>query len=257
MKTLCIFTILVALVCTSWAEQRLDLPPGIGSAQELANVLANEPESARFESVPSDTVTTGSFGSGSSKDNDPEREAAEAEFDGQIAELEKNLKRIHQAMKESEECARRFNEQKAELRSLEEQKEHLEKEKEKKILEDKLTKQMKDLSEINRMSRSLRTKFAELKRTQELIKTRMSGTRSSLSQLDADDDVDADEVKQDAANIASDVDEMHKQQNKILEREHSTNSRYVKDTLSHAGKASDKERKNLEKHAAKHAEKHK
>ena len=40
------------------------------------------------------------------------------------------------------------------------------------------------VQEINRMSRSLRGKFDELKRTQEMIKSRMSGTRASLNQLD-------------------------------------------------------------------------
>jgi len=174
-----------------------------------------------------------------------------SEFEPQIQELTKNLKKIQQAIKESEECARRLTEQKAELRSLEEQKEHLEKEKEKKILEDKLTKQMKDLAEINRMSRSLRAKFADLKRTQELIQTRMSGTRSSLSQLDADDEVDPQDIKDNAANIVTDVDQLHQAEAKILARSHVAATRAVKQSLKNANKAHDREQKNLEKEAKK------
>lgn len=248
--------VLAAIVCSCLAEERMQLPPGFESPQELVNVLANEPEAAqnaRFASAPSDVITfkdSGASSTGYTAPNaapDAEREAAESEFDPQIEEITKNVNQIKTAIKESEECARRLTEQKAELRSLEEQKEHLEKEKEKKILEDKLTKQMKDLSEINRMSRSLRTKFQELKRTQELIKTRMSGTRSSLSQLDADDDVDANEVKDNAKNIAADVEALHQAQARLLTRSHQNSVRAVKQTLQNANQANDREQKTIQK----------
>jgi len=224
----------------------------------LVNILANEPAAAanvRFASTgaTNDVITFKDSGSSStsgiSSANDPEREAAESEFDPQLGEIDKNIKTLRESMKESEECARRLTEQKAELRSLEEQKEHLEKEKEKKILEDKLQKQMKDLAEINRMSRSLRTKFSELKRTQELIKARLGGTRQSLSQLDADEEVDADEVKDNAKSIVSEVDAMHRAQSKILGRSHKTSSNAVKTSLNNANQAHQREKKAIEKEA--------
>ena len=174
------------------------------SPDELAALLANEPNDApRFaERLPATgtitfgggcgTVTnpcatmadTSSSSSSSGPAVNPEIEEIKSEFEGQIEELKKNIKKLQIAMKETEACARQLKEQKVQLRTYEEQKDHLEKEREKAILEAKLRKQMRDLQEINRMSRSLRGKFDELKRTQEMIKSRMSGTRASLNQLD-------------------------------------------------------------------------
>lgn len=129
------------------------------------------------------TVSFGGQGAAAQQSN-PEIDEINSEFEGQIEEIKKNIKAVRAAMKESEECARQLREQKVQERTLEEQLEHLEKQREKQILEAKLRKQMHDLQEINRMSRSLRAKFDELKRTQNMIKARMSGTRSSLNQLD-------------------------------------------------------------------------
>jgi DNA repair exonuclease SbcCD ATPase subunit len=244
MKTGLVIVLLLALTCCSSARQE-ELPSN--SPQDIANIFASEPEAARNIRFAAATEGVSAEAQGQP---DPERDAADAEFGPQIDEITKNIKRIQASIKESEEIAHRLTEQKAELRALEEQKEHLEKEKEKKILEEKLQKQMKDLSEINRMSRSLRTKFSELKRTQELIKTRMSGTRSSLSQLEADDDVDADEVKENAVNIAAEVEDMNKSQSKILDRAQKKSSKAVKQTLKNANAAHDRERKALAKQAA-------
>lgn len=171
-----------------------ELPPGFNSPNEVASVLADEPssaKSARFaEAAPaaastgSDTITFQATGSSGGKSTDVATQMASAQFDGQIEQVKMSIKRVRQAIKVSEAACRRKTEQKAELRNLLDQKTHLEKEKDKKILEHKLTKQMKDLSEISRMSRALRLKFSELKRTQMLIRTKMKGTKSALGQID-------------------------------------------------------------------------
>jgi len=255
MNSILFALVIVAFACTCQAEERMELPPGFNSPQELVNILANEPAAAanaRFATANSgsDVITFKDNGGGNGMGmgepgsvDDSENEAADSEFDPQLGEIDKNIRSLRVSMKESEHCARRLTEQKAELRSLEEQKEHLEKEKEKKILEDKLQKQMNDLTEINRMSRSLRTKFSELKRTQELIRARLSGTRSSLNQLDHDDDVDESDVKDNAKSIISEVDAMHRAQAKILDRIHKTNSNAVKKSLDNANRAHEREKK--------------
>jgi division protein CdvB (Snf7/Vps24/ESCRT-III family) len=94
---------------------------------------------------------------------------------------------------------------------------------------------MKDLSEINRMSRSLRTKFSELKHTQKLIKTKMSGTRNSLQQLDSDGvDGTGSEIGEGADAIGAEVDAMQKAQSEMLAREHHKNTQAVKGTVKKA-----------------------
>lgn len=243
--------VIVALVfCVSTAvslkeKETHDLPPGYSSASELAQVLENEPTAAqqvRFVAtgagLPGDTVTfrdsSSSFtpGVGSSTPTDPQIDEINAEYDGQIEDVKKQVKALRVAIKESEQCARHLTEQRAQLQSLDEQKEHLEKEKEKAILEAKLQKQMKDLAEINHMSRSLRTKFAELKRTQQLIKTRMTGTRSSLNQLDEmDTAVDLSGLTDTGNKLGADVDAMHAAQKRILDGAHKTGSTQVKQTV--------------------------
>merc|ERR1712072_1313609 len=121
--------------------------------------------------APSDTIT---FKDGGAVDAAVSGSEVSSEFDAQIEEVKRDIKRLKEGIKESEAAARRLREQKAQLRALFDKMQHLEKEKEKKILESKLNKQMKDLEEINRMSRALRTKFNELKRTQGLIKTKIT-----------------------------------------------------------------------------------
>jgi len=239
----------IALVfCVCWTSSvSVQLPPGYNSATELATVLANEPDAARFAaaSFGSDTITfkDDSVGGGSDRaykrppSGDEENDADVAEFDAQIEQINQDLKKLREAIKESEECARRLSEQQAEVRSLQEQRDHLEKEKEKRILQAKLEKQMRDLAEINRMSRSLRTKFSELKHTQKLIKTKMTGTRSSLSQLDADSEpLDASTLNEAAENIGQEVDAMQKAQQDLLARSHSRNTKTVKNTITTANK---------------------
>jgi len=242
-----LFVVLVSCVCWAGANG-VKLPPGYNSANELATVLANEPDAARFAqaSFGGDTITFkddsagGGGGGGGFKRRlpaDEENDADVAEFDGQIEQINNDLKKLKEAIKESEECARRLSEQQAEVRSLQEQRDHLEKEKEKRILQAKLEKQMRDLSEINRMSRSLRTKFSELKHTQKLIKTKMTGTRSSLSQLDADSEpLDASALSEAAENIGQEVDAMQKAQQELLARSHSRNTKTVRSTITTANK---------------------
>jgi DNA repair exonuclease SbcCD ATPase subunit len=207
--------------------------------------LANEPEAARFAqtNLGSDTITfkddsdSGSAPSSRSTGSNDESDADVAEFDAQLDQIKNDMKKLKEAIKESEECARRLSEQQAEMRSLAEQKEHLEKEKEKRILQSKLEKQMRDLAEINRMSRSLRTKFSELKHTQKLIKTKMTGTRSSLSQLDADTEpFDQNALNEAAENIGSEVDAMQKAQQDLLQRAHARNTQTVKSNIAAANK---------------------
>lgn len=226
--------LLLAVLCVSnvaLASQD-ELPPGYNSADELASVLSSEPESARFaEQLPSgcgaspcgaDTVTF-TDAAGSSSASAPKftgEDDETAEFDAQIEQVKQDIKKLKENIKESEECARRLKEQQAEYRSLNEQVEHLQREKEKKILQNKLEKQMKDLSEINRMSRALRSKFQELKRTQNLIKTKMTGTRTTLQQLDneAEGDADTDDIADKADQLGADLDAMHSKQLKVLQK---------------------------------------
>jgi len=239
--------IAVALIasCATATNSREELPPGFNSATDLASVLANEPDSARdarFAQVSgADTITfkddnAGPYSEYNSRRREKDEEDADtAEFDSQIEQINQDLKKLWEAIRESEECARRLTEQQAEVRSLNEQKEHLEKEKEKRILQTKLEKQMKDLSEINRMSRALRTKFSELKHTQKLIKTKMSGTRSSLNQLDADSEpLSSTDLSEAADDLGSEVDAMQKAQASILAKAHSKNSKAVRSTITTA-----------------------
>jgi len=234
--------VLLSVVCAS----AIQLPPGFNSASDLATVLANEPEAARFAqtSLGGDTITFKDEGDSHSShhhqqhsENNDESDADVAEFDSQIEALVGDIKKVKEAVKESEECAKRVAEQQAELRGLVEQKEHLEKEKEKKILQTKLEKQMKDLTEINRMSRSLRTKFSELKHTQKLIRTKMAGTRSSLGQLDSDTEpLTNTQLNEAADNIGAEIDAMHKAQADVLAKSHKANKQKVHGTVDFANK---------------------
>jgi len=242
--------IAVALVasCATATSSREELPPGFNSATDLASVLANEPDSARdarFAQVSgiggADTITfkddnSAPYSEYNARRREKDEEDADTgEFDSQIQQINQDLKKLREAIRESEECARRLTEQQAEVRSLNEQKEHLEKEKEKRILQTKLEKQMKDLAEINRMSRALRTKFSELKHTQKLIKTKMSGTRSSLNQLDADSEpLSSTDLSEAADDLGSEVDAMQKAQAAILAKAHSKNSKAVRGTITTA-----------------------
>jgi DNA repair exonuclease SbcCD ATPase subunit len=235
-----VLIVLLSCVCASAVK----LPPGFNSAGDLATVLANEPDAARFASASygSDSITfkddaPAASSGGAKSTGDDESDADVAEFDSQIEAIVGDIKKIKEAVKESEECAKRVAEQQAELRGLIEQKEHLEKEKEKKILQTKLEKQMKDLGEINRMSRALRTKFSELKHTQKLIKTKMAGTRSSLGQLDSDTEPLSDSQLNEAAeNIGAELDAMHKAQGDVLSKAHKTNAGHVRGVVQTANK---------------------
>ena len=223
--------LLLAVLAVAHVVVAEELPPGYSSADELASVLSSEPDSARFaEQLPggcgnacgSDTVTftDAAGGSAAAAPKYTGEDDETAEFDAQIQQVKQDMKKLKDNIKESEECARRLKEQQAEFRSLEEQIEHLQREKEKKILQNKLEKQMKDLSEINRMSRALRGKFQELKRTQNLIKTKMTGTRTTLQQLDneVEGDKDTEDINDKADQLGADLDTMHAKQLKVLQK---------------------------------------
>jgi len=243
---LVLFVICLTFVSASAVEDedREELPPGFSSANELAQVLANEPASAaenRFAQTQSsgDAISFRDSGSGSSPSSYGSDDSSDddAEYDAQISQVDQDIKKIRAQIKESQECARRLTEQQSELRSLQEQRDHLEKEKERHQLQMKLDRQMRDLAEINRMSRALRNKFTELKRTQQLIKTKLTGTRTSLNQLDAEPDVSYADLNKDKNEIASEIDTMQAAEQALLARSHTANTKEVKSALQQANQA--------------------
>jgi len=238
MKVLVIF----ALICTfATAIRNTDF-----STDDAAKVLADEPaaSSNRFAEVRNDVITfrEGSASSSAGAGVGGGADGEDSEFDGQIAQVEEDIKRLKAQMKETHECARRLPEQKAEYRALAEQRDNLQKEKEKHVLQEKLDKQMKDLSEINRMSRALRNKFTELKRTQHMIKSKLSGTKSTLNQLDANPDLSTDDVNESTKDIIAEVNQMQKAQSSILDTAHSKISKDVKKEISNANSVNAKGR---------------
>jgi len=216
----------------------IQLPPGFNSANDIASVLAAEPESAkesRFAEVTGADTVAFKDASVAAAPPTVDDDEGNAEYDAQIEQIDADIKKLKENIAESEECARRLNEQNGELRSLQDQKDHVEKEKEKRILQLKLEKQMRDLEEINKMSRSLRQKFAELKRTQKVIQTRMTGTRTSLSQLENEDDGTTVENLNDHSNaLGQEIQSMQSTQEKILANAHVQAVKDVKNNLAQA-----------------------
>jgi len=248
-------------LCLALVVADTDLPPNFSSANDLASVLANEPAAAnaRFAETASTDVITfrddsnspGCSGGSCSQGEAPSSSNSEeddGEFDSQIGQVEEDIKRLKEQIKDSEECARRLTEQKGELDSLVEQREHLQKEKEKTILQKKMDKQMRDLAEINKMSKYLRQKFGELKHTQQLIKSRLTGTRSSLKELDSDSEINMSDIKDAPDAIGSEVDAMQKAQSAILKHTHEMNSKQVRDTIKLDDKINLEQRARSEKH---------
>jgi len=235
MKITLVFAVLCGL-CTFAVAIR---DPDFNAANDIAQVLASEPAAAssRFAEVhtAADVITfrddSKSEGSSSSSLSDS---GEDSEFDGQIAQVQEDIKRVKASIKETQECAHRLTEQQAQLRSLVEQRDNIQKEKEKTILQAKLDKQMRDLSEINRMSRALRNKFTELKRTQQMIKQKLTGTKSSLNQLDANPDLTTDDINESTKDIVSEVDAMHKAQSTILDSAHSSSHKTLKTEITNA-----------------------
>jgi len=168
-----------------------------------------------------------------SSDADP------SEFDGKIEQTTNQLKQLDNELKEAEECARRVTELRAQKRDLQENLDNWQKEKEKAILEQKLAQQMQDLNQVASMSRDLRGKYNELKRTQDLIRSRLTGTRTSLSQLEGDTDSDPNVIVDDGQQIAAEMDAMHKAQAQILSASHFKNVEAVKQQLEAAKRAHD------------------
>jgi DNA repair exonuclease SbcCD ATPase subunit len=200
----------------------------------VASVLNDDTVGSNVRFAEANSITFSGSGSAAPAAADAQLDEISGEFDGQIEDLKKKLRTATAELKETEKVARKLPEIKAQIRQLEEQKEHLEKEKEKAILEAKLQKQMKDLAEINRMSRSLRTKFSELKRTQQLIKTRMTGTRSSLNQLENEPPLDLGAIKDAANRLGKEMDAMHAAQSRILTGTHKDAANEVKATIKNA-----------------------
>jgi len=229
MKLVCI---LLLVLCAAIVAAETDLP----STSELSSLLSNEPIAARFAERPTESDFV-SFSDGSSSSS-PESGSSsssnggeEGEFDAEISQVEEDIKKLKEQIKESEEYARRLTEQKAEMETLIQQKERLEKEKEKNILERKVRKQMKDLSEINKMSHGLRKKFMELKHTQDLIKHRLMGTKISLKELEGDSDVTTEEMHTETDQIGKEIERMQKAQTDILKRTHERNSQAVRSAI--------------------------
>jgi len=238
MKAIVIF----ALICTlATAIRNTDF-----SADDAAKVLADEPAAAssRFAETHNsgDMITFREGSSPSAGSGAFGADGEDSEFDGQIAQVEEDIKRLKLQIKETQQCAHRLPEQKAEYRALSEQRDNLQKEKEKQILQAKLDKQMKDLSEINRMSRALRSKFSELKHTQQMIKSKLSGTKSSLNQLDANPDLSTDDVNESTKDIIGEVNQMQKAQSSILDSAHSRISKDVKKEINNANSVNAKGR---------------
>jgi DNA repair exonuclease SbcCD ATPase subunit len=241
MRVVAIALVLVALCGAAYGAQ---LPPGFNSANDVANILANEPAAARFVATSESSCATAGTGCGETDSvtfSDSVKtvsslggDDSSSEFDGQIEQIDSDMKKLEEEKKEAEECAKRAKELDAEIKGLKEQKDRLQREKDKASLQSKLEKQMKDLNEINEMSRSLRNKFNQLKRTQQVIKSRMTGTRATLNQLDSEPAASEGELADGAENIASEVDALHKAQNKLLSSSHKKASKTVEQTLKQA-----------------------
>lgn len=230
------------LVALCGAAYGIQLPDGYNSASDVARVLANEPDAARFMST---SECAGPDGCGAkSTDSITFSDSGvktvsslsgvaggSSEFDGQIEQVESDIKKLTDEKNEAEECAKRVKELAAELRGLKEQKNELEKQKQKAELQTKLEAQMKDLNEINGMSRALKSKYSELKRTQQVIRSRMAGTRSTLNQIDSEPSVSNEESNEGAENVGKQLDALNKVQKKILEAAHKSASSSVTKTL--------------------------
>jgi len=160
-----------------------------------------------------------------------------SDYDSKIEQVQAQLKQLDGELKEAEEAARRVTELRAQKRDLQENLDNWQKEKEKAILEQKLAQQMQDLNQVAGMSRDLRSKYNELKRTQNLIRSRLTGTRTSLSQLEGDNGDDVNVVVDDGNQIAAEMDAMHKAQAQILSASHYKNVEEVKRHLAAAQRA--------------------
>jgi len=159
-----------------------------------------------------------------------------SEYDAKIQDAQNKIKAIDGQLKEAQAYARRVTELQAQKRDLQENLDSYQKEKEKIILEGKLAQQMVDLNQVASMSRDLRGKYEELKRTQDLIRSRLTGTRTSLQELDNDAD-DSDVVMDDGEQIAAEMDAMHKAQAQILSASHFKNLQSVKSNIKMADSA--------------------
>jgi len=219
-----------AMVAVKISANLEDLPEGYTNPLDVADMGAApalSSNSMRFaEQMP---MADSGFPSSSSND-DP------SEYDAKIQDAQNKIKAIDVQLKEAQSYARRVTELQAQKRDLQENLDSFQKEKEKIILESKLAQQMVDLNQVAGMSRDLRSKYEELKRTQDLIRSRLTGTRTSLQELDNDQD-DSDVVMDDGEQIAAEMDAMHKAQAQILSASHFKNLQSVKANIKMADSA--------------------
>lgn len=183
-------------------------------------------------------ASTSSSSSSSSSSSDGES----SEYDSQLAQIDEEIKRAVEQVEESQACARKLGERETELRGLKERRENVEREKQKSILQNKLDKQLRDLSEITRMTQSLKSKFNDLKRTQKVIRAKLTGTQSSLNQLDSNGDVSSVDAAESSANIVGEVEAMHEAQKALLDHSHELNNKVVSSEIDSVNKNNQKAR---------------
>jgi len=215
-----------------------DLPEGYTNpmdvadmgAAPVADVAAPSLDSNNMRFAQQISLPMPDMGFATSSSEDP------SEYDAKIQDAQNKIKSIDAQLKEAQSYARRVTELQAQKRDLQENLDSFQKEKEKIILESKLAQQMVDLNSVASMSRDLRSKYEELKRTQDLIRSRLTGTRTSLQELDNDTD-DSDVVMDDGEQIAAEMDAMHKAQAQILSASHFKNLQSVKANIKMADSA--------------------
>lgn len=220
-----------SMVAVKIATDLETLPEGFTNPISMEDLASNTGNQMRFSEAQAQTQAGDIFNGVPSSDSDP------SEYDAKIEQVQAQLKALDAELKEAEEAARRVTELRAQKRDLQENLDNWQKEKEKAILEQKLAQQMQDLNQVASMSRDLRTKYNELKRTQDLIRSRLTGTRTSLSQLEGDQGDDVNVVVDDGQQIAAEMDAMHKAQAQILSASHYKNVEEVKRHLAAAQRA--------------------
>jgi len=222
------------MVAVKIATNLEDLPEGFTNPMDVADMGATDAapslDSNKMRFAQQIPLSMPDMGFAATSSDDP------AEYDAKIQDAQNKIKSIDAQLKEAQSYARRVTELQAQKRDLQENLDSYQKEKEKIILESKLAQQMVDLNQVASMSRDLRSKYEELKRTQDLIRSRLTGTRTSLQELDNDTD-DSDVVMDDGEQIAAEMDAMHKAQAQILSASHFKNLQSVKSNIKMADSA--------------------
>lgn len=155
-----------------------------------------------------------------------------SEYDEQIAQLDAQLVKAQQSVKESEACASRLASSRAQVLNLNAQKDHLNKEKKKRILKGVLMRNMDDLQNLHSEANALRKQFNDLKAAQASIKAKIADVQAQIKQFDPNAAVDylesngksEEQAKNELAWLKSTAEEslaMHKAQFQILKNSHS------------------------------------